>query len=91
MSSFDKGGNIGRLILSYEYEEDNKVLPVSELLFFVEQRVSGVEILYLPCLASGHDLNLNYEDMADLQRQFSAVDDNNNPVLKTFLSPETSP
>ena len=43
------------------------MLSVLELHFLVEQRVSGVEILDLPCLASGHNSNLTSEDIADLQ------------------------
>ena len=38
-----------------EEEEDDEVLSVSELPLLVEQRVGGVEISDLPCLASGHN------------------------------------
>ena len=55
------------------------MLPVSELPLLVEQRVCGVEISDLPCLASGHNSNLTSEDMADLWRQGISVDDNNDP------------
>ena len=41
-----------------EEEEDNEVLPVSELPMLVEQRVCGVKILDLSCLASGYNSNL---------------------------------
>ena len=54
--------------VNYEEEEDDKVLPVSELPLLVEQRVCGVEISDLPCLASGHYSDLTFEDMADLWR-----------------------
>ena len=61
------------------------MLPVSELLLLVEQRVCGVEISDLPCLASGHNPNLTSEYMDDLSRQGIAVYDDNSP------SPENIP
>ena len=60
----------------YEEEEDDEVLPVSELPLLEEQRVCGVEIQDLSCLASGHDLNLTYEDIANLWCKGIAVGDN---------------
>ena len=51
----------------------------------------GVQILDLPCLSSGHNLNLTYEDMADLWRQGIAVNDENDPAPKTFPIPVNSP
>ena len=68
-------------------EDGNEVLPVSELHFFVEQRVYDVEIWDLPCLASGHNLNLTSEEMADLWRQGIAVDDNNDPAPENIPDP----
>ena len=44
-------------------------------------------MLDLPCLASGNNLNLTSEDMADLRRQGIYVDNNNNPDPKTILVP----
>ena len=63
-----------------EYEEEDEVLPVLELPLLVEQRVWGVEILDLPYLASGHNLNLAYEDMDDLRRQVVSADNNDYPA-----------
>ena len=54
-------------------------MPVSELSLLVERRMCGVEILDLPCLASGHNLKLTSEDMADLRRQGIAVVENTKP------------
>ena len=45
-------------------KEDDEFLPVLELPLLVEQRVCAVEILNLPCLASGHNSNPISEDMA---------------------------
>ena len=45
-----------------------------------EQRVGGVEFSYLPCLASGQNLNLTSDDMADLRCQVIAVNDDNDPT-----------
>ena len=64
------------------------MLPVSELQFLAEQRVCGVEILNLPCLASGCNLNLTADDMADLRRQGIAFDDNNGPVPENIPTPK---
>ena len=61
------------------------MLPVSELPLLVEKMVCGVEISDLTCLASGNNLNLASEEMADLRRQYIAVDDNN------YSSPENIP
>ena len=43
------------------------MLPASESPLLLEQKVCGVKISYLPYLASGHNLNLSSEDMADLR------------------------
>ena len=67
------------------------MLSVSELPLLVEQMVCGVEILDLPCLASGHNSNLISEDMADLRRQGIDVDDDNDPDPEKLLSPKTFP
>ena len=67
------------------------MLPVSELPLLVEERVCGVEIMYLPCLASGNNSNLNYEDMDDLRRQGIYVDKNNNPVPVNIPVPRNIP
>ena len=40
----------------------------------------GVKILFLPCLASGHNSNLTYEDMVDIRRQGISVDKDNDPA-----------
>ena len=47
----------------------------------------GVEILDLPCLASGHNSNLTYEDMADLRSQGIDVDYDNEPALEKNIVP----
>ena len=60
------------------------MLPVSELSLLVEQRVCSVEILGLPCLNSGRNLNLTSDDMAYLHRQGISVDDDNDPPPKIF-------
>ena len=39
-----------------------------------------MEILDLPCLDSGHNLNPASEDMDDLRRQGISVDDDNEPA-----------
>ena len=59
-------------------------MPVPELLLLLEQKVCGVEISGLPCLASGHNSNLASEDMADIRRQGIAVDDDNEPDTKNI-------
>ena len=66
-------------------------MPVSELTLLLEQRVCGVEILDLPCLASGYNSNLTSEDMADIRRQVIAVDNNNDPDPSNIISPENIP
>ena len=60
---------------------------VSELTFLVEQRVCGVEMSDLLCLAAGINSNLISDDMADLQRQGIAMDDNNNNPLPKIIPP----
>ena len=45
----------------------------------VEQRVGGIELLDLPCLALGGNLNISYNYMADLWRQVITVYDYNKP------------
>ena len=42
----------------------------------------GVEILDLPCLASGRNSNLAVYDMDILQNQGIAVNDNNDPATE---------
>ena len=54
----------------------------------VEQRLGGVEISDLPCLASGQNSNFTSDDMADLRRQGIAVDDNSDPVPEKLLPPK---
>ena len=39
-----------------------------------------IEIIGLPCLTSGHNLNLTSDDMADLQRQCISIDKDNDPA-----------
>ena len=56
-----------------------------------EQRVCGVEISDLSCLVSGHNPNLTSEDMADIQKQGIAVDDNNNPDPENISIPVNTP
>ena len=57
----------------------------------VEQRVCDVEILDLPCLASGHNSNLTSEDMADIRRQGISVDENNDPEPENIPVPKNIP
>ena len=76
---------------SDEEEYCNEVLPVSELPLLVEQRVCGVEISGLSCLASGHNLNLMSEDMADLWHQGIAVDNSSNPDPENIPVPRNIP
>ena len=64
------------------------MIPDSELSLLVEQNISGVEILDLPCLASRNNLNLTSEDMADIRRQGISVYDNKEPALKKIPVPE---
>ena len=66
------------------------MLSVSELPLLVEQRVCGVEILDLPCLVSGHNSNLPYEDMADIRIQGIDVDKDDNPDPKNIPVPENT-
>ena len=73
------------LFVSDEDEEDDEVLPVSELTLLVEKMVWGVEISDSPCLASGHNSNLTSENMTDLWCQGIAVDGDNE------LAPENIP
>ena len=51
----------------------------------------GVEISYLPCLASGHNSNLTSEDMADLQRQGISVNNENDPSPQNIPVTEDIP
>ena len=53
-----KEGREGDFFFSDEDEEYNEVLTVLDLSLLVEERVCGVEILDLSCLASGHNSNL---------------------------------
>ena len=55
------------------------MLPVSQIYLAVKHRVGDVEFLDLPILASGENLNLTANDMADLRYQGIAVDDDNDP------------
>ena len=64
------------------------MLPVSGLPLFVEKRVCGVEILDLPCLASGRNFNLTSDDTADIRCQGIAVDNDNKRSPKTILPPK---
>ena len=80
-----KEGREEDFFVSDEYEEDYEVLPVSELPLLVEQRVFSAEISDLPCLTSGNNSNLTYDNMADIKHQGIAVDDDNN------LDPENIP
>ena len=50
-----------------------------------------VEISYLPCLASGHNLILTSEYMADLRRQVISGNDDNNPSPQNIPAPENIP
>ena len=56
------------------------MLSLSFTYLVVKQRVGGVESSDLPCLASGQNLNLTSDDMADQRRQGNAVDDKNDPA-----------
>ena len=47
----------------------------------------GVENSDSPCLASGHNLNLIYEELADIWRQGIAVEDNNDPAPEKIPVP----
>ena len=53
--------------------------------------MGGVEILDLPCLASGRNSNLTSDDMADIWHQWIAVKGNNNPAPENIPSPENIP
>ena len=75
-----KEGREEAFFVSEEEKEDDDVLPVSELPLLVEQRVGGVVISDLPCLASGRNSNLTSDYMADIRRQGVAVDDDNDPT-----------
>ena len=67
------------------------MLPVSELPLLVEQKVCCVEISDLPYLASGHNLNLTFEEMADIWRQGISVDDDNEPAPGKIHIPGKTP
>ena len=67
------------------------MLPVSELPLLIEQRVGGVEISDLPCLASGNNSNLTSENVAGLWHQGIAVYNNNDPFSKDITVPENIP
>ena len=67
------------------------MLIVSELPLLAEQRVCGVEISDLPCLASGHNSNLTSEDTADLWRQVISVDNDNEPAPEISPVPQNTP
>ena len=67
------------------------MLPVSELILLVEQRVCGVEILDLPCLASGHNSDLTSEEIADLWSQCISINNYNKPALKDINVPGKIP
>ena len=67
------------------------MMQVSELPLLLEQRVCGVEISDLPCLASGHNSKLTSEDMAYLRRQIIAVENDNNPAPEKIMFMETPP
>ena len=54
------------------------MVQVSELPLLVEQRVFSAEISDLPCLASGNNSNLTYDNMADIKHQGIAVDNDKN-------------
>ena len=54
--------------------------PVPDLSLLVEQRVSSVEFLNLPCLASERNSNLTSNDMAGLRCQGISVYDDNGPA-----------
>ena len=51
----------------------------------------GVEFLDLPCLASGHDSNLTFEDMAGLQRRGISVDNDNSTSPQNIPVPGNIP
>ena len=86
-----KEGREEDFFVSDKEEEDYEVLPVSDLPLLAEQRVCGVEILYVPCLASGHNPNLTSEDMADLRRQGIDVDGGNGPAPEKIPVPGNIP
>ena len=75
MFHFTKEGIEEYYFVGDKQEEDDRVQIFSELPLLVEQRVCGDEISDLSYLASGHNLNLTSEDMADLQRQGIAVEE----------------
>ena len=66
------------------------MLPVSELPLLEEQRVGGAEISDLPCLASGRNLNLTSDDMADIQHQGIDFDKDIDPKPKKHPSPKNA-
>ena len=67
------------------------MLPVSDLRLLLEKRVCGVEISYLPCLASGYNSNLTADYMIDLRCQGISVDNDNDPAPKNIPVPKNIP
>ena len=63
----------------------------SELPLLVSERVCGVKISDLSCLASGHNLNPTSEYMAGLQIKGIDVDNNNGPSPKNIIVPKIIP
>ena len=50
------------------------MLTVSDLPLLIEQRVCGVEVSDLPCLASGNNFKLTSNGMTDIRSQGITVD-----------------
>ena len=67
------------------------MLSVLELPLFIEERVCGVEISDLLCLASGNNSNLTSEDMGNLLRNGIAADGDNDPAPQNIPVPGTFP
>ena len=86
-----KEGIYEELFFSDEDEEDDEVLPVSEKLLLVEQRICGVEISDLPCLDQGHNLNLTSEDMDDLRFHGIDPNDKKDPASRKIPVPSKIP
>ena len=59
------------------------------ICLLAEQRVGGVESSDLPCLVSGQNSNLPYNDMADIRRQSISFDGDNELFLKNNIYDET--
>ena len=59
---------------SDEKLEYHEVLTVSDLPLLIEQRVCGVEVSDLPCLASGNNFKLTSNGMTDIRSQGITVD-----------------